>query len=346
MQINNRETADFELDTPINHTFHRQDSQRLQEWESTLPKEYWDYREQWEQNPKNRIVGKFPLHLDIEATSACNLECTMCPRTEMIQDGTFWKIQLFDIEVYKKLIDEGVQNGLKSLKYNYLGEPTLNKNLVDMIRYAKKAGVIDVMFNTNATMLDEKLSRQLIASGLNKLFFSFDSPREEKYNSIRINAEYHSVLDNIKRFHRIRSEMDTIYPFTRVSMIANANNEDERIEFQELFEPIVDAVAFIDYMAHNNRPDTDNELNHLSFNPEKKFCCHYLWQRMFIHPDGVVTPCCLDATRTLKVGNIFEESATEIWHGKKYNHLRELHASGRHKEIRTCAVCPYAQKID
>ena len=41
-----------------------------------------------------------------------------------------------------------------------------------MIKYAKEAGVVDVMFNTNASLLTEKKSREIILSGVDKIFFS------------------------------------------------------------------------------------------------------------------------------------------------------------------------------
>ena len=334
--------ADFDVDTPIDHNYHVDPTEKMRRWESSLPQEYWDYRRQWEQNPVNRTVGGFPIHLDIEATSHCNLLCTMCPRTELLENDMFWEVKQFDFDMYKKLIDEGVKNGLCSVKYNYLGEPLMNKRIYEMIAYAKQAGVVDVMFNTNATALTEKNARRLIEVGVDKLFFSFDSPYRERYNEIRIGADYDKVLKNIKRFHEIREEMGSIKPFTRISMVMMKETEDQWEDFKALFEPIVDAVAFVDYMDHGvqNNPDK-NVINFHRKN--SKFCCPQLWQRMFVHPDGVVTPCCLDANRELVMGNVNEESAADIWHNEKYTQMRELHASGRMAEIPTCARCPLAK---
>lgn len=331
--------ADFEVDTPIDQTFHQMANEKIRRWEATLPPEYWEYRRKWEEYPKNHIVGSFPIHLDIEATTACNLRCIMCPRTDMVEAGTFWKIEMFDFDTYKRLIDEGVQNGLCSIKYNYLGEPILNPRLVEMIEYAKQAGVLDVMFNTNAMRLDEELSRRLIASGLDKLFFSFDSPYRERYNQIRVGADYDQVLGNIRRFNEIREEVGAVKPFTRVSMVLMKETKDDWEAFRELFEPIVDAVAYVDYINHIGQNKPERMLIPLG-SRKNKFCCPQLWQRMFVHPDGLVTVCCNDSIRRLQVGNIFEQSAQEIWLGEKYQRLRQLHASGHFDEIPTCASCP------
>ncbi len=334
--------ADFDVETSVDHNFHQMPNERTRRWESTLPPEYWEYRRKWEENPKEHITGRAPIHLDIEATNACNLRCTMCPRTEMVETGTFWKIQMFDMDAYRGLIDEGIKKGLSSVKYNYLGEPLLNNRLPEMIKYAKDAGLVDVMFNTNATRLDEVTSRRLIESGLDKLFFSFDSPYPEQFNRIRVGAEYNEVLANIRRFVKIREEMGSIKPFTRVSMVRMKDNEDEWDYFRELFDPIVDAVAYVDYLDHSGQDNPGRMIVPLG-SKKSRFCCPQLWQRMFIHPDGVVTVCCIDANRTLQVGNIFDQSVEEIWLGEKYQELRRLHKQGRYTEIPVCGGCPLAR---
>lgn len=334
--------ADFDLDTPVDHNFHLTPSQRLQRWEATLSPAYWEYRHKWENHPKQKVVGDFPIHLDIEATNACNLKCVMCPRTDMVEAGTFWDVGMFDFQAYCRLIDQGVENGLCSLKYNYLGEPTLNPRLVEMIRYAKRAGVLDVMFNTNAMLLTEELSQQLIEAGLDKLFFSFDSPYPENYEEIRVGAHFETALGNIRRFHRMREALGSLTPFTRVSIVKMRDNEEQWEDFKALFEPIVDGVAYVDYLEHNGQHNRERTLVPLG-SRKTKFCCPQLWQRMFVHPDGVATVCCIDSARELKVGNIFEQSVREIWTGEKYRHLREMHAAGRFEEITACARCPLAR---
>lgn len=331
--------GDSEVETPVDHNFHQIYSERIARWEATRTPAYWEYRRKWEEYPKNHVAGEHPIHLDIEATTACNLRCTMCSRTELLATGAFWKIENIPFDLYTRLVDEGVRRGLCSIKYNFLGEPLINKRLVEMIEYAKTSGVIDVMFNTNATLLDDEMSRCLINSGLDKLFFSFDSPYPEQFNQIRAGADFHDVLGKIRRFMEIRGEMRSISPFTRVSMVRMKENKAVWDDFQALFAPIVDAVAYVDYLDHLGTSDPERMVIPAGTR-HAKFCCPQLWQRAFVHPDGVVTICCMDARRELQIGNVFAQSIHEIWQGGAYERLRALHASGRFEEIPMCARCP------
>ena len=90
------------------------------DWEQYRSPAYWEYRKKWEEYPSKQIVSDFPIHLDIETTNGCNLKCPMCPRTILLQKKSFHKIQFMDFEFYKHLIDQGAQQGLCSIKLNYL----------------------------------------------------------------------------------------------------------------------------------------------------------------------------------------------------------------------------------
>ncbi|MDB3873563.1 SPASM domain-containing protein [Pelagibacteraceae bacterium] len=331
------------IEIKIDHNFHLQTTEVMEKWENRRGKEYKNYRKEWYENPKLNKLNNFPIHLDIEATSACNFLCTMCPRTEMIEDKTFWKVENFDFKKYTQIIDEGSKKGLRSIKFQYLGEPLVNKNLIKMIKYAKNAGIVDVMFNTNASLLTEKKSKEVILSGVDKVFFSFDSPYREEFNKIRVKGDYDKVLTNIKNFMRLKKELKSDTPITRVQMVLMKENQSQWEDFKKLFDGVVDTIAWVDYLDHGKQ-QSYKKKGTIGFNDKKKeFCCPQLWQRMFVHPDGVVTPCCNDSFRELKMGNINKNSIEEIWQNKKYQNIRKLHLEGKMKNIPLCAKCTYAK---
>ena len=130
----------------------------------------------------------------------------MCPRTVLIARGTFADVGLMEFDLYKKIIDEGEKYNLPSVKLQYLGEPLAHPDLGKQIKYAKDAGVLDVMFNTNATLLTEEKSHEILESGIDAIFFSFDSMDPDTYNKIRLGANYDEVMENILQFLDIKKK--------------------------------------------------------------------------------------------------------------------------------------------
>jgi hypothetical protein len=39
------------------------------------------------------------------------------------------------------------------------------------------------------------------------------------------------------------------------------------------------------------------------------------------------------------MGNIFEQSLNEIWHGKKYSQMRDAHLNGKWNKYQPCSDC-------
>ncbi|WP_430883981.1 radical SAM/SPASM domain-containing protein [Fusibacter sp. JL216-2] len=316
---------------PVNPTYHEVNNDVAKQWEKNKSPRYKEYRKKWSNNPLEFKLEEAPLHLDIEPTSACNLKCPMCPRTVMLESGeTNLSVETMPLDVYKKIIDEAAEIGVYSIKLNWLGEPMVHPDIVEMVRYAKEKGLVDVMFNTNGTLLNENISVELIEAGIDKIFFSFDSPNKEKYESIRIGAKFDEVYNNIKRFVELRNEMGRTTPLTRMSMVLMEENSDEFEEYVEMFKDIVDVVAYVEFREPMR--ETQKEYNY-------NFACSQLWQRMFIAADGEVIVCCVDNTREYVVGNIHQNSIKEIWRNEKYMEIRAKHSCGKYNEVAMCSKC-------
>ncbi|MEX0764802.1 MAG: radical SAM protein [Nitrosopumilaceae archaeon] len=318
------------------------------EWPKYRSPEYWEYRRKWSEYPKRMYVSDFPLNLDIETTNICNLACPMCSRTIQINDGTYVDIGTMSMDIYKKIIDEGAENGLCAVKLNYLGEPLADRYIVDRIKYAKARGIIEVMFNTNASLLTEEKSIQLLEAGLDSIFFSVDGILPETFNKIRIGTDYETVVTNIKNFVRIKNEGNYKHVQTRVSMVVLPGMEKEAEEYTKFWLPILGQVGFGEWVDHRGKgttkDDHSREIIYDDYNPD--FVCAQPFQRMFIMYDGVCTPCCPDVSRGYVVGDIKNQTIKEIWHGERYGRLREAQINGRYRDIDICRSCymPFSQK--
>lgn len=302
------------------------------EWPKYRSQEYWEYRKKWSDYPKNMYVSEFPLHLDIETTNICNLLCPMCPRTIQIDNGTYVDIGTMSMDFYKKIIDEGARNGLCSIKLNFLGEPLLDKYIVERVKYAKDNGIIEVMFNTNATMLTEEMSHNLLEAGLDSIYFSVDSASKNIFEKIRVNADFDTVVKNIQNFVKIKNEGNYKHVQTRTSMTVMPSNKHEVEEYTKFWLPILGIVGYGEWVEHTSTQGVIEE-----YNPD--FVCSQPFQRMFIMYDGICTPCCVDDARGYILGDLEKNTVKDIWHGERYVKLRNAMTSGRYKDIDICSRC-------
>ncbi|MFH1327488.1 MAG: radical SAM protein, partial [Candidatus Bathyarchaeota archaeon] len=132
--------------------------------EKTKDSRYRGYRKKWDNHPLKKIVAEFPLHVDIEATNACNLHCPMCYGRESRGKSSF-----IDFGLFKRVIDCGAKYGLPSINLSWRGEPFLHPQLIDMIKYAKENEVVDVRINTNGVLVDAEKCKELLESGLDRI---------------------------------------------------------------------------------------------------------------------------------------------------------------------------------
>ena len=179
--------------------------------------EYLEYRRCWMENPKQFILRDMPLHLDVEATSYCDLKCTFCDRQILVEKGMLGSM---DMDLFRHILDQFDEtNRLWGIKFSYRGEPLLNKNIPEMIRYAKSRGVLDVYFNTNAMLLTEDICRKIIESGLDRISISLDGTEKEAYESVRVGADFDTVVANIETLLRVRKEMNSSIPKVRIQTV-------------------------------------------------------------------------------------------------------------------------------
>jgi len=119
-----------------------------------------------------------PRVVFIEVTNRCNLLCQTCPRT------------FFDREPLKSLslnefADIAAQfPDMQRALLHGIGEPLLNRELPEIIRYLKERRV-EVIINSNGTLLSSEWQEKLIESQLDEYRCSIDGAKDETYARIR-----------------------------------------------------------------------------------------------------------------------------------------------------------------
>lgn len=288
--------------------------------------EYKLYRSSWIDNPKNFVVRDFPLHIDIEVSSRCNLKCSFCDKLPVLPKD---KLGDMDFGIYKKIVDEGASYSLWGIKLSYRGEPLLNKEICRMVNYAKEKGILDVYFNTNGMLLDESLSRELIKSGLDRISISIEGIDAIEFERQRIGAELEVIKKNIEVLLYLRRKMNTEYPKVRVQTVYLDGIDMD--EYRSFWGPYCDEVAVVDYKDGAVRKE----------GIILDWACPQLWQRMTVEWDGTIHPCNNDDSGLFIVGNLKQDTVHKCWHDLRVKSARELHKQGRSHNVMACNGCPW-----
>jgi MoaA/NifB/PqqE/SkfB family radical SAM enzyme len=288
-------------------------------------------------------------------TRKCNLKCTFCWHSELLED------QKFDLDfgLYKQIIDEAASIGVKSVNLNGLGEPLMAAQIFDMIDYAVSSSIEDVMFHTNGTNITVDRAKRLINSGLTQIIFSLDTPDAEMYESMRINANFAKVNRNVERFIQLRNEAGKSLPMVRVTMVLTDKTVNLVEQFNEKWKGLADVVTVQDllFSADSNAGtelgfqgkensyysiDREQMLTDSSQFSDRTFRCPYLYQSLKIHNDGSIEAC--SPRQAPAVGDM-ERGIKDAWNGPEMRRLRALHEQGRWFDVPQCKSCdiPYIE---
>ncbi len=299
--------------------------------------EYSQYRSDWERLPREQMVRDYPLLVDIELASSCNLKCPMCyTTTEHFKETV--KRKTMNWELYTKVVDE-VAVHVPAIRLSWRGESTLHNKFIDAVRYAKQKGIGEVSFLTNGTKLDLDYFKLLVDAGADWITLSFDGIGED-YNRIRAPLKYEETIEKLRAAMMYKKQHGLHKPLIKVQGIWPAIRGNPQIYYENLRE-VSDLVAFnplIDYLGSDNEDDIVYE---------NCFSCPQLYQRLFVSSTGDAMMCNSDEFGKEIVGNANKETIHEIWHGDKLKKIRNLHAQeDGFKQVPICKVCFYPRKTE
>lgn len=290
---------------------------------------YRENRRQWTEYPQKQYVSNFPVHVDVELASVCNLQCPMCYTiTPEFKEKVNTK--LMDYNLFTNIVDQCAEGGAFSIRLSFRGETFLHKRIVDCVRYAKQKGIKEVSTLTNGLRLDEAMFKELMELGIDWITISFDG-LGEVYEKIRRPAKYERAVEKIANYARIKKEAGRVKPVIKVQSILPAIQADPNA-FYDVFSPITDMVSA------NPLIDFHQDVSMLP--KVENFVCPQIYQRLVIGADGLCMMCMNDTENTIVVGNANNQRLRDIWHGPEMTRIREIHS--RHKgcaELHPCTQC-------
>jgi MoaA/NifB/PqqE/SkfB family radical SAM enzyme len=275
---------------------------------------------------KSALVSN-PVGISIETINTCNLRCIMCPYQAMTRPKT-----VMSMELYRKVLSEAMDMGIKSGSLTFYNEAFMDPFLTERIKIAKSMG-FEISFFSNGTMLTEENIKKILDCPPDVIFFSVDGATKATYESIRIGANFESVIDGIKRLIDARNARNQECPKIAFNFTVQKKNHKEVKKFKKMWGKKAD---FIYFGTIDNRYVNDYLLG---FHKHSKvFACRRLFNDINVTSDGTVALCCMDADCKQPLGNANKQTLREIWDGV-WKQYRQLHTDGRGEDVPFCKGC-------
>ena len=300
-------------------------------------------------------VSMTPRTINLDISWACNLSCTMCSAQLRVsrQNRRFLAPDQF-----KRILEQLPR--LNHIYFMGLGEPLMNPDLPEFLALARKKHITTALI-TNGMLLTEKMVHQFNDT-LKRVSVSIDTPSPEKFKNIRKGARLTTIVENARRLHKIRPEIEI--RILAVMMRETFNDLPELVKLaKQIGASAVDVshVMALDAETDQSRithqtPGSEDILNQAAdlaresgiallgrpLEPQMRPCLQP-WLNPLIMLDGSLLPCCfMDRSaspvstewyggRALDVpfqqyamGNIFEDRFQEIWNNSEFKRIRKV----------------------
>jgi radical SAM protein with 4Fe4S-binding SPASM domain len=266
-----------------------------------------------------------------------------------------------NMDVYKGLVRELSILGTKLILIGDL-EPFMDPQLIEKIKYAKDYN-LGVIIITNGSLLNKENAEQLVNLKTDYLNVSLNAGTPEIYPRIHVTETkktFERITSTISFIEKLKEKNQTEFPHTRLSMVVcNRNYQDivnfvklchetgvknahikrlispskeiaEELELtpaqeKELKEYLVEALDF----GKKHGVTVDLECEDWLCSRKTQFRlndvpCYYGWLFSMVDADGSVYPCCFqNRSPSCTIGNIKNDSFTELWFSKKYQDFRK-----------------------
>lgn len=270
----------------------------------------------------NLEVADFPLQIDFELNSSCQMKCAFCVHG-------FEKVpkRALSMAAFRRVIDEGAEHGLCSIKLNYINEPLLNRDLPAFVRYARQKGVLNVYFATNGLLLTEKVSKDLIDCGVSKVMVSLDATTPETFLKVRRSPHFERIVENVERLLAMPDR-----PMVRVNFLRSPLNEHEADEFIRRWDGVADMLGF---QTRVGLPGIETDVQP----PLDEFRCSFPFKMVVIDSGGNILPCCTFSGREMPIGHIEHDTIAAAWNSEKMRALRHAHSMAAWRCVDACRGC-------
>ena len=274
-----------------------------------------------------------PKKVRIDASTLCQLNCKSCYMRKN-NFGTLGK-------GYLKFADfkNFIQNNkfVRNIELSNSGEIFLNPDLLHILKYAFDNNIeLEATNGVNFNHVSDEILDALVKYKFKFITFSIDGASQDIYSMYRINGNFDTVVENIKRLNTYKQKYHSQFPMLSWQYILMEHNEGDVIKAKMIAEELQVRIFFKltwdeGYIPQNiEMLKRETGLKHLTgeelFNDEGRDhiqICNQLWDSPQINWDGRLLGCCLVYTDDFGV-NVFEIGLENAIKSKNYKYAKKM----------------------
>lgn len=264
-----------------------------------------------------------PKQLRIEICTLCQLKCTDCymRRDNYGSVGAGY----MKFEQFKKVIEDYPY--IKSIEISNSGEPLLNPDLIEILKYSYEHGiVISISNGTNFNTASDELLEAFVKYKVDNILMSIDGASSETYSIYREGGNFDNVIANIKKINEYKKKYNSVSPRLIYKSILFTHNEHEIEKTIDLAKELECTVKFWppwkkeQFIPKN--PQKVFELTGIDVRNESEPIFYYDYCLQMIKSpqinwDGRVLGCCVNYLKDWN-SNIFDDGLVSAINTEKY----------------------------
>lgn len=310
-----------------------------------------------------------PRVVVIETVRDCNLRCKACP-TVYARD---FPQGIMDMESFRRIADNAADAGFKMFGVTGWGEPLMDPEYREKMRYLKRKGLI-VGSTTNSLLLTEELMRFMVEEGLDYLWFSVDA-----FHLGKNKRAYEAVVRKMEVICELKERLNSKNPEIGATVVVDTDSVEILDFLIPKLSPVSSSVGIIPTTVIPTRevysklvPRRTLELyrekftsmgfNNLNFPyldpPPKNDCRSGVFENFYVTVRGELCPCCVLAmefplisfegktghTKKLVWGNLKRDDFSRLLVELEENEFYLLFRSG--KIPKECELCNAWRKME
>ena len=285
----------------------------------------------------------------LETTNYCNLSCTFCNRDEVVK-----KLKHMSLTDWRLVLEKLKDQPIKEAKLMGLGEPFLHPKFSSICQMFKE--YFPDAFLIVATNCQYKMNKNFTDSlkFIDLLYLSIDGYKEsyEKFRAFKW-SKLIKFLEELKNINRYKCKITCNYVVNKENIIDISKIDElcENYNLEELRLNIAQDWSEDKSLSNSNTISgyTTEQIEYLKKNYSENIKgkapwtwsdCFWVNTGIYMTVEGNLKVCALN-TDTESLGNIFNQSISEILNSEKMSEIRE----GCNKNIpsKHCQNCSYKE---